>query len=297
MKKIVCLALTVALLAECLWLNSVCVEANLNPKKEGSVTKWDCFEFGTYPQSSNGYGGFRTEPIKWRVLKQFSNGSLRLISDKIIDCVPYHYTWEKTTWERCDLRSFLNNGFYFRAFSGQERNYIITTNVGSEKNPQSSSSTTYGNKTQDKVYLLGYSSASKNEYGFEAADIHSNTRTCNATAYAYSSGLPKTNGWLLRSPGLSNDMVTFSCGGLIFTLGVAVQTKDFAGVRPVINVKYNQKLYDSYAGQVWSNGKVINPPDAVDYIYGYNKKKRKVKLLWDKAKGAAWYRVQYSRKK
>ena len=44
----------------------------------------DNIYFGTYQQSSNGSGGYNTDPIKWRVLSN-TGGRLFLLSDQNLD--------------------------------------------------------------------------------------------------------------------------------------------------------------------------------------------------------------------
>ena len=79
--------------------------------------------FGKYNQSSNGLGGFNTDPIKWRVLSN-SGSQLFLLADQNLDCKKYHNTDTSNKWFSCDLRKWLNgesNGdFKVDAFSKDE---------------------------------------------------------------------------------------------------------------------------------------------------------------------------------
>lgn len=61
------------------------------------------------------------------------NNSCLCISKYLLDCKPYHKSLEKVTWENCTLRKWLNNGFLFTAFSPEEREKILLSNV---KNPK-----------------------------------------------------------------------------------------------------------------------------------------------------------------
>ena len=49
----------------------------------------DNIYFGTYQQSSDGSGGYNTDPIKWRVLEN-ADGQLFLLSDQNLDVFQYH---------------------------------------------------------------------------------------------------------------------------------------------------------------------------------------------------------------
>ena len=53
----------------------------------------DNIYFGTYQQSSDGSGGYNTNPIKWRVLEN-ANGQLFLLSDQNLDVFQYHVDYE-----------------------------------------------------------------------------------------------------------------------------------------------------------------------------------------------------------
>ena len=64
----------------------------------------DNIYFGTYEQSSNGSGGYNTDPIKWRVLSN-ANDQLFLLSDQNLDVFQYHTENEDVTWETSTMRS------------------------------------------------------------------------------------------------------------------------------------------------------------------------------------------------
>ncbi|MFD0715521.1 DUF6273 domain-containing protein [Paenibacillus sp. GCM10027626] len=105
--------------------------------------------FGTYPQSVNG----KELAIKWRVL-QNSGIELFVLSEYILDCKRYHgksadLKWRdcmEITWHDCDLREWLNDGFYNAAFNAAEKQFIKTTHCtdNGEGCPD----------TEDKVFLL-----------------------------------------------------------------------------------------------------------------------------------------------
>ena len=80
--------------------------------------------FGNYKQSSDGNGGFKVEPIKWRALRN-SEGLVWLLSDKILDTYRYHNDngwFQDVYWQDCLMRKWLNSeveegGFSDAAFS------------------------------------------------------------------------------------------------------------------------------------------------------------------------------------
>ena len=158
--------------------------------------------FGGYPQTQNGND---KTPIEWRVLESDGETAL-LISRYALDCKPYNTEFVDTTWEQCTLRGWLNNAFYNRAFSTEEKQYILQSDVSADKNPKYS--TNPGNATKDNVFLLSIVEA--NKY-FKSDDA----RKCAPTDYAiqqgaYTSDSYKVEGrraccWWLRSPGYNSD--------------------------------------------------------------------------------------------
>ena len=158
--------------------------------------------FGSYPQTQNGND---KTPIEWRVLESDGETAL-LISRYALDCKPYNTEFVDTTWEQCTLRGWLNNAFHNRAFSTEEKQYILQSDVSADKNPKNS--TNPGNATKDNVFLLSIVEA--NKY-FRSDDA----RKCAPTDYAiqqgaYTSDSYKVEGrraccWWLRSPGYNSD--------------------------------------------------------------------------------------------
>ena len=112
----------------------------------------DNIYFGTYQQSSDGSGGYNTDPIKWRVLEN-ADGQLFLLSDQNLDVFQYHTDRESVTWEKSTMRSWLNgysaeqntggssgidytsDNFIGTAFSEKEQKAIADTTVVNDDNP------------------------------------------------------------------------------------------------------------------------------------------------------------------
>ena len=159
----------------------------------------DIIVFGAYEQDNNTSNG--KELIEWLVLAKENNRVL-VISDKALDCQPYHPSWSDVTWETCSLRKWLNNDFINSAFSDDEKVKIPTVTVSADKNPKYN--TNPGNATKDKVFLL---SIVETEKYFTSAEA----RECILTEYAisngawtsdsYTEGGKATCWWWLRSPG------------------------------------------------------------------------------------------------
>ena len=153
----------------------------------------DIVYFGTYEQDNDTSNG--KEDIEWLVLAKKGNRIL-VISDKALDRQPYNSSRTRVTWETCTLRKWLNNDFINAAFSAEERAKIPTVTVSADKNL--SYSTSPGNNTTDKVFLLSITEVNK----YFSSD---SAWQCRGTAYCYAQGAYKAgNGncwWWLRSPG------------------------------------------------------------------------------------------------
>ena len=146
-------------------------------------------------------GHYKGDPIEWLVLA--SDGSKKfLLSKNALDAKKYHNKKENTNWSACDLRKWLNSEFLNQSFSPEEREFILTTTVKADKNPEYS--TNPGPDTQDKVFLLSVNEVTK----FFSSD---KDRMCVPTEYAiaqgaytssdYTVGGKATCWWWLRSPG------------------------------------------------------------------------------------------------
>ena len=102
-----------------------------------------------------------------------------------------------------------------RAFTAAEQSAILLTKVDNSSNQcYSSWSTSGGNNTQDKVFLLSYAEANK-YLGVTRYDSNNTKSRVTPTAYAISQGVWTSKGykttdgeaagrWWLRSPGLDN---------------------------------------------------------------------------------------------
>ena len=186
----------------------------------------DLIEFGSYYQDDLS----RKTPIKWRVL-DIQDGKALLISELLLDAQPYNKKGKVITWENSSIRHWLNNEFINEAFSKEEQNEIILTNISNPDN--ASYGTRGGNNTQDKIFLLSLDEVYKylpNE----------NQLAIKVTTYAKKRGAyyKKNDGngvWWLRSPGNRQDhaAVVLSSGIVYYGDGYTVRNNDIA-VRPAL---------------------------------------------------------------
>ncbi|MBQ1375847.1 MAG: hypothetical protein IIZ19_00800 [Clostridia bacterium] len=193
-----------------------------SPLPESGTTAVDVgsfVTFGHYEQDNNTANG--EEPIVWRVLAVDGSRAL-LISEKALDCRPYHKRWTRVTWQDCDLRTWLNHDFYDAAFDSEEKAAIAETVVIAEDNL--ATGTDAGSGTIDRVFLLSIGEVNlyfspdsyedKNGNGLWYKD-----RMCVPTAYAVSRGCWQSfywtqNGehtccWWLRTPGIHQDYAAY----------------------------------------------------------------------------------------
>lgn len=124
---------------------------------------------------------FRCDPIKWNILSSIG-GTYVLLSSILLDAHNYYNNYDSrvndgeiiyaNNYLESDIRKWLNNEFYQKAFSLNNL-FIQNTNVDNSNN------------TLDKVYLPSYQDYLNDEYGFESnPNSGSNTRVCKTSEYA-----------------------------------------------------------------------------------------------------------------
>lgn len=149
--------------------------------------------FGSYEQDNNTSNG--KEDIAWKVLAKEGNRVL-LISKFVLDCKPYNTTRKNVTWETSTLRTWLNGEFANAAFSSEDMKIINISTVTADNNP--TFSTSPGNNTNDKIFLLSIKEANQYFNSYES-------KTCKPTKYAISQNVDVNRDgnsfWWLRSPG------------------------------------------------------------------------------------------------
>ena len=232
MKKVIAVLL-MAVMLTCLCSCGVSTEDKYN-NAAANVKAGNMVTFGTYPQTK---AGNDNTPIEWLVLARDGDKAL-VISRYALDCVQYNTKLTDVTWETCSLHSWLNNDFYNKAFSAEEKQNIVPSKVTADKNL--SYSTNPGNDTNDNVFLLSISEV--NKYFKDNA-----SRVCAPTDYAVKNGACiygsyKEDGraccwWWLRSPGKSsNYAASVSLGGSVYDYGDFVDNGYFC-LRPCVWVR------------------------------------------------------------
>ena len=115
--------------------------------------------FGRYEQDNHEENG--PEAIEWLVLDTDGSRSL-LLSKYGLDVQPYNRKYVAITWENCTLRKWLNDQFINTAFTAEEQEAILLTDVdNSPEQGHRQYQANSGNNTQDKIFALSYAEAHK----------------------------------------------------------------------------------------------------------------------------------------
>ena len=101
--------------------NSIADDLQNNTYTIGSI-----ITLGQYEQDNNEENG--PEEIEWIVLDVKGEKCL-LISRYALDVLPYNVEDKNITWEKCSLRTWLNEDFLQEAFSEEERKLILNSEV------------------------------------------------------------------------------------------------------------------------------------------------------------------------
>ena len=182
--------------------------------------------FGSYPQN---YGTVR-EPIEWLVL-EVNGAEAFLVSRYGLERRQYHHAQADITWERCDLRMWLNNVFLNEAFSAEEQRRIRFSQVVNDNNWKYD-----GNNTRDRVFCLSLSEA-------ERYLKNDGERMCQPTVYARNQGawVDSGNGccyWWLRSLGYGLSALHVNSYGELNQYGTDVSRGNYV-VRPALRLIWN----------------------------------------------------------
>ena len=180
----------------------------------------DTMEFGCWPKDKK---------IGWTIIAA-DNNNILLLSTKVIDANKFHDVYGDTTWAGSYIRRFLNEEFYQKAFTDQEKKRILLSHVKAEKNPLYPVDP--GEDTDDKIFLLSIEEVRKYVEP-------NNLILAEPTIYAMSSGVEKdakTGGcyWWLRSPGNAGCNIARVSGvGMILEHGFFA-SDNHNGIRPAM---------------------------------------------------------------
>ena len=154
--------------------------------------------FGRYPQGANG----EVEPLTWRVL-DVKGSRILIITEKLIDAVPYNEVFKPVTWKTSTLRRWMNVEFIWEAFNEDEVSHIVVTKVEYHNNGEDGQYR--GGDTLDRVFALDIGEIRR--YFFE-----NNYRLAEVTPYAIVRG-SRYRRWIdRRYPGLGKNPQKMNVG-------------------------------------------------------------------------------------
>lgn len=252
--RIAALAAVILIVAAVLVFTQLVLPAREFKKLEEKFAVGSYVAFGVYPQTK---AGTDSTPIEWMVLAKEGNRVL-LLSRYGLDAKGYHSDEGSVTWETCSLRNWLNTAFINRAFSGEEQEGILLTDVSNGKGQGNGTwSTDGGRDTKDKVFLLSASEANR-YFGLDYDVWPENTRAyMEPTAYAQGKGALTSNSilsesgnptglWWLRSPGDKQNFATYvMCDGGLGS-GLAGESKErilWCCVRPAMWIDLSSGVF------------------------------------------------------
>lgn len=193
-------------------------------KKEAPPSQEVCYNCGfpIKPLPMPPGGKIKFGKYDWYVLDKQDDRTL-IITEKVIDKRTYHNQEVEVTWEKSDLRKYLNREFY-NSFSTSDRMRIIE--VINENNDNQWYGTNGGNPTTDRIFLLSIEEVVKyfgdsgqlktknrnpgcdwlkDEYFFFLSDQYDLARRAVDDA-------GRVFTWSLRSPGGNNRLVAAVLG-------------------------------------------------------------------------------------
>ena len=176
----------------------------------------------------------------WRVLDVQGNHAL-IVTENIIGNRMYHTGHLGVTWEKCEMRKYLN-GEFLDAFSDYDKARIRRTSVANNDNPWFR--TNGGNKTEDSVFLLSieevvwyFGDSGQMHKRPSSKDWWITDRYDKARIAHESVGVNRASWWWLRSPGGDSGRASYiDTGGSLRLFGndVIWSRGVGGGVRPAL---------------------------------------------------------------
>ncbi len=191
------------------------------------------FSTGAKIEEGNEYY-FKVEPIKWKILSESGN-ELYLLCEMVIDSKRYDET--SNNYKESEIRAWLNNEFYNKAFNSLQHELILLTTV--DNDVESTGFTQNANvceNTQDKVFLISRK---------EALSFTSRKKVATDYARANKTYIETMNpqykgcaSWWLRSPSIDDVTYVYTVwsDSKIYDYGNWVQEAQI-GIVPAIKVK------------------------------------------------------------
>lgn len=267
------------------------VQATTNvegPRVSNNVTRWDSVYFGHYPQSSNGSGGYNTDPIKWKVIK-INGNTMTLVSEYKLDLQKYHTSRTAVTWNNSYLKQWLNSTFLNTAFSSGEQQSIFNDVNGKvqvlTKNEISDGNYGFINTISRAAKNTDYTIAKTQKLGGVGSDVINNGKGIYYGAY-----------WL-RETSSSKGLGAVYRGGTAGYVDTGTYYVDntVIDVLPMIHIKADSS-YWSPAGKIMSNG--ATAPAVPTGVKASRVNYNSAKISWNRVGEADGYQIyKYNNKK
>lgn len=270
---------------------------------DGNVVKHGSYVYyGCYQQSSNGNGGYHTEPLKWRVLdadtQDFNEGNepphtMFLMADKVLEQVKFNENKDDGgIYSTCNLRKWLNSetfqgpypegGFLNNAFSVPERTGIAVSSKRANDEIEietliKDNSGLSQNGLIDKIFVLSAEEANSNAFGFYYLKGYgsSNSRLFTATDYAKDKGICSTTSeqkdyWLRSRITDSNFSAAIAdCTGWLWAANVdgiySDGSSSLVGVAPSFNLDLSAVSFTSATGMGKSSFALTSASDSAEW--------------------------------
>lgn len=189
------------------------------------------------------YDYFVSEPVRWWIIDS-NLWSYTVISDKLIDCKPFHNELSSVTWDTSALKIWTNAVFYNKCFNDKEKSFITEHTTPASWNYYYQF--TSGKSSKDKVGVIPAASLSDRTHIFKDHDSDESKllRKALVTDYSAAQGAyVDENGygkwWTATSANKENwYTITVTHDGIILVVsgGDAVNKTDIC-VRPYMTIK------------------------------------------------------------
>ncbi len=225
------------------------IEDNLGEKSSEEIKDYladKCICFGTYPQEKD-----KDQPIEWIVLNVDQDKQLYLLSMNVLEVRQYDSQGKDiVTWQDSELRTFLNNDFYNKAFNEEEKAAIAPAELVNDKNDHGLPG---GENTTDNVFvpstdeILEY--VPLDDWDEEMGKGRSSFLQTSISDHAHYYKDPKTKKkeqyspiaweifWLRLPKGEANEISVVGMGSMCPVANMYIEADSYQGVRPAIKVK------------------------------------------------------------
>ena len=193
---------------------------------------------------------FLVEPIKWKILES-KNRELTILTDLVIDRQTFYKSTTRreidgveiypNNYEFSDIRKWLNNEFYNKAFSANSKLKIKSTYIDNSLSTTNNNVDFYPvNSFYDKIFLLSYKEAEEKYFSRDSE------RKTKATDYALSRGVIDSYWWLRSWYWSSGQYNYYASDANIVryngsTSWMIVSFGEYGGVRPALKIDYNSQ--------------------------------------------------------